>query len=155
VSGYVREFVRDAQLLGFSFIGYSGSGHLLFYNPDIRAHYSAAYSPSDWRSRRNATAALERLSGRRLPRPNNGHHRHRRQPQLDTRLSPTERQTGEKVAALVAEAESVRARIGDLAAEPTRNAVAEMRRAINRFEHLRCRLAQLHRIIPPIDGTAL
>jgi hypothetical protein len=155
MSGYVREFLRDAELLGFSFIGHSGSGHLLFYSPDTGAHYSAAYSPSDWRSRRNAIAQLERLSGRRLPRHKNGKHRHRRQTPLDTTLTPVEQRTAEKVAALQAEAEVLRRRVEHLAAQPTRAAAAETRCVLTEYEHLRRRLAQLHHIIDPIEGTAL
>jgi hypothetical protein len=155
MSGYVREFLRDAELLGFSFIGFSGSNHLLFFNPDSGAHYSAACSPSDWRSRRNAIAQLERLSGRKLPRHKNGKHRHHRQTQLDTTLTPVEQRAAEKVAALVEEATSVRRRVEHLAAQPTRAAAAETRRALTKYEHLRRRLAQLHHIIDPIEGTVL
>jgi hypothetical protein len=151
---YLREMLDQAEKLGFTPVGRAGNGHVRLRNADTGDRYSAAFSPSDRRSLRNTIAQLERLSGRKLPRDNSGKHRHRRQPQLDVTLSPAEQRASELVAALVAEAESVRRRIGHLAAEPTRDAVAEMRRAIAKFEHLRWRLAQRHHIVDPI-GAAL
>jgi hypothetical protein len=153
MTSYLHDLLDQAGKLGFIPVGRAGSGHVRLRNTATGAHYSAAFSPSDPRSLRNAIAHLERLSGRKLPRDNSGKHRHRRQTQLDTTLSPAEQQASKQVAALVAEAESVRRRIGHLAAEPTRDAVAEMRRAIAKYTHLRRRLAQLHHIIDPIEVT--
>jgi len=56
------------------------------------------------------------------------------------------------VAALLEEADSVHRRIEYLMTEPTRDAAAEMRRALAKHEHLRRRLAHLHRNIDPIEG---
>jgi hypothetical protein len=67
-----RQFLKSAAQLGFVFVGYNGRGHLRLHNPDIGVHYFAAKSPSDWRSHRNAIVAMQRLSGRKLPR--NGKH---------------------------------------------------------------------------------
>lgn len=67
-----QKFLKSAEQLGFILIGYTGRGHLRLHNPDIGVHYFAAYSPSDWRAGRNAIAAMQRLSGRKLPR--NGKH---------------------------------------------------------------------------------
>jgi hypothetical protein len=153
MSSYLRDLLDQAEKLGFTAVGRTGNGHVRLRNNAIGADYSAAFSPSDQRSLRNAIAQLERLSGRKLPRDNSGKHRHRRQSQLDTTLSPAEQQASELVAALIAEAESVRRRIGQLAAEPTRDAIAEMRRAITKYEHLRRRLRQLHHHIDPIEAT--
>jgi hypothetical protein len=61
-----RQFLKSAEQLGFMFTGLTGRGHLRLHNPDIGVHYYAAYSPSDWRSHRNAIAAMQRLSGRKL-----------------------------------------------------------------------------------------
>jgi len=148
----LRQFLHDAQQLGFVFAGYSGGNHVRLHNPDTGDHYSAAYTPSDWRSRRNAIATLERLSGRKLPRQRNGKHQHRKVSQLDTTLSPAERRASDQVAALVEEAESVHRRIKYLASKQTRDAAAEMRRALAKYGHLRRRLEQLHRIIPPVES---
>jgi hypothetical protein len=151
MSSYLRDLLDQAEKLGFTAVGRAGNGHVRLRNAATGDHYSAAFSPSDPRTLQNTLAQLERLSGRKLPRPNSGKHRYRRQSQLDITLSPGEQRASELVAELVAEAESVRARIGQLAAEPTRDAVAEMRRAIAKFEHLRRRLRELHHPVDPIE----
>src|SRR5437588_800 len=79
-------------------------------------------TPSDWRSRRNTIADLQRIAGRKLPRQNAGKHRHRRQAQLSTSLSPAERRASDLVAELVDEAGALRRRIGELIAEPASRA---------------------------------
>jgi hypothetical protein len=148
----LRHFLADAEQLGFHFTGYDGRNHVRLHNPDTGHHYSAAYTPSDWRSRRNAIAALERLSGRKLPRKKNGKYQHRRQIQLVTELSPAEERACHQVAALLEEAGSVRRRIDYLTTKTTRDAAAEMRRALAKYGHLRHRLEQLHHAIPRITG---
>jgi hypothetical protein len=150
-AGYLPDFLAQAKLLGFTLDGHTGRGH-----PRLR-HRSGgtvtiARTPSDYRSTRNALATLERLSGRKLPRQSNGKHRHRRQPQLDTALSPAEKQASEQVDALVAEADSLRHRFAELAAAPTRGAAIEARRVLSRYGHLRRLLAQHHHIIDPLIG---
>jgi hypothetical protein len=148
----LREFLRDAAQLGFVAVGRDGAGHVRLHNPDTGHRYSAAYTPSDWRSHRNAIATLERLSGRKLPRQRNGKHRHRKVSQLlDTTLSPAERRASDQVAALLEEADSVHRRIKYLADEQTRNAAGEMRRALAKYGHLRDRLEALHHSIPPVN----
>jgi hypothetical protein len=153
MSSYLHDLLDQAGKLGFTPDGRDGNGHVRLRNTDTGDLYSAAFSPSDQRSLRNTIAHLERLSGRKLPRPNSGKHKYRRQSQLDTTLSPAEQQASELVAGLVDEVESVRARIGQLATEPTRDAVAEMRRAIAKFEHLRRQLRRLHHHVDPIGAT--
>jgi hypothetical protein len=153
MSSYLHDLLDQAGKLGFTPDGRDGRGHVRLRNADTGDLYSVAFSPSDRRSLRNSISHLERLSGRKLPRDNSGKHQHRRQSQLDTTLSPAEQQASELVAALVAEAESVRRRIGQLAAVPTRDAIAEMPRAIAKYAHLRRRLAQRHHIIDPIEAT--
>jgi hypothetical protein len=148
------ELIKAAAALGFEFVGYNGSNHPVFHNADTGQRYSAAFTPSDYRSTRNAIASMERMSGRKLPRPNNGKYRHRRQTQLDTKLSPAEQRASEKVAALLEEAASVRRRIDYLTANPTRDTADEARRAIAKYGHLRRRLAQMHHHIDPIEAAA-
>jgi hypothetical protein len=153
MSSDLRQFLTAAKQLGFTFDGFDGRNHVRLHNPDTGDRYSAAFSPSDWRSTRNALAALQRLSGRRLPRQRNGKYRHHPQPQLDTTQSAAEKRASVRVAALMEEAESVRRRIEHLAAEPTHSAIAEMRRALAKFERLRLRLAQMHHHIDQIGNT--
>ena len=153
MSGYLREFLKDAELLGFTFAGYDGNNHVRLRNEATGATYPAPFSPSDWRSCKNNIAALERMSGRKLPRQRTGKYRHRRQTQLVTELSPAEQQTSGQVAALLEEADSVRRRIAQLVAEPSRDAAAEARRAIAKYSQLRRRLEQLHHVLPPITAA--
>ena len=150
----LRDFLKDAEQLGFEFDGYNGGGHVRLRNPDTGHTYAAAFTPSDHRSRRNSIAGLQRLSGQRLPRQKTGKHRHRRQVRLDTTLSVAEKQASNQVAALVEEAGWIRRRIDHLTAEPTtRNAAAEVRRHLTRYRHLRSHLRRLHHNIPAIVGT--
>ena len=111
-AGYLPEFLAQAEQLGFSLDGHTGHGHPRLRNGNGDS-VVIARTPSDFRSRRNALALLERLSGRKLPRSNSGKHRHRRQTQLDTTLSPTEKVASEQVDALVAEADSLRRRFAE------------------------------------------
>ncbi len=151
-AGYLPEFIAQAERLGFRLDGHTGDGHPRLRNGKGDS-VVIARTPSDFRSARNALATMERLSGRKLPRPHSGHYRHRRQPQLSTTLSPTEIQKSGEVDALVAEADSLRLRFADLAAAPSRDSAVEARKVLTRHEHLRRRLAQLHHIIDPIGGT--
>jgi hypothetical protein len=152
VKGELRALLKDAQLLGFTFDGWDGSGHIRLRSEQADVRYSVPATPSDRRGYRNSVAGLERLSGRKLPRPNSGKHRHRRQPRLDTTLSPTETEKSSEVDALVAEADSLRQRFAELAVTPTRDAAIEARRVLSRYEHLRRLLAQRHHIINPLIG---
>jgi hypothetical protein len=152
-NGDLRQFLRDAEQLGFAFAGYTGSNHLRLYSADTGHRYVAAFTPSDWRSNRNAIAAMERLSGRKLPRQRSGKPRHHKQTQLNTALSQAEQRTSAQVAALVEEAGALRRQIDHLmAARPTRAAATEARQALTKYENLRSRLGRLHHVIPPIGG---
>lgn len=67
-----REIIELAAQLDFTFVGYDGNGHIeLKHKSGARA--TVASTPSDYRSRRNELATLERIAGRKLPRV-----RHRR-----------------------------------------------------------------------------
>jgi hypothetical protein len=65
VKGELRTFLKDVQLLGWSFVGYGGNSH-----PHLQhtsgARYVLSLSPSDRHGRRNALADLERVAGIRL-----------------------------------------------------------------------------------------
>lgn len=64
-----NEVARAATALGFKFAGYDGSGHVVWKHPNGARHSTPA-SPSEYRGVRNAIAALERLAGLKLERPN-------------------------------------------------------------------------------------
>jgi hypothetical protein len=152
MSSYLHDLAEVAGQLGFTFVGRDGNGHIRLRHTATGELCSAPFTPSDRRGWANTIARLERLSGRKLPRQNNGKYRHRKQPRLDTTLTFAEKRASRQVAALLAEAASVRRRIDYLAAKPTRDAADETRRAITKYEHLRQRLEQLHRIIDPIEA---
>jgi hypothetical protein len=69
-----RDFLKTAEQLGFEFVRKTGSGHMRLYNAEIGRHYTASFSPSDWRGRRNSIADMQRIAGRKLAR--NGKHSH-------------------------------------------------------------------------------
>jgi hypothetical protein len=150
MSSYQKAILKDAERLGFAFDGFDGDGHIRLRHQQAGIRYSLAATPGDVRSYRNALSAMERLSGRRLPRPNNGHYRHRRQPRLSTELSPTEAEKSREVDDLVAEADALRRRFAELMAAPSRAAAVEARSVLARHEHLRRLLAQCHRIVDPL-----
>lgn len=60
--GELREFLKDAEKLGWHFEGMDGNGHPRLHNPTTGDRYSAPLSPSDWRSRKNALADLKRIA---------------------------------------------------------------------------------------------
>lgn len=60
-----REIVLLARAIGWSFIGYTGSNHLLLVHEN-GSRYTLAATPSSRRNRANAVAMLERLSGRKI-----------------------------------------------------------------------------------------
>lgn len=150
MSGYLQAILKDAGQLGFAFDGFDGNGHIRLRHEQVGARYSMAATPGDVRSYRNALSAMERLSGRRLPRANAGKYRYRRQPRLSTELSPAEVERSREVDDLVAEADLLQCRFAELVAAPSRAAAAEARSVLARHEHLRRLLAQCHRIIDPL-----
>lgn len=65
----VREFIKKAELLGFTLRpGSNGGGHIVLDHPN--GTYTSASTPGDYRGMRNALADLERVAGQKLPRPN-------------------------------------------------------------------------------------
>lgn len=149
----LRQFLSSAEQLGYTFVGLNGGGHPILHNETTGVSYCVPSTPSDWRSMQNCMADIERLAGRKLPRPNAGHYRHRRQRQLDTRLSDAEKQRGSQVEALAMEAESLRRRFEELTFDAKLSNVDEARAVVRRFEHIRRVLSSAHRIIPSIESV--
>lgn len=72
---HVRELELQANQLGFEFAGYTGSGHIRFRHVEFLVTYIASASPSCRHTGINALKEMERLSGVKLPRRGQGHHR--------------------------------------------------------------------------------
>ncbi len=60
-----REIIIAARQIGWSHVGFSGSGHPRLVHEN-GARYTIAATPSDRRNRANALAMLEKLAGVRL-----------------------------------------------------------------------------------------
>jgi hypothetical protein len=155
------EFLDAARQLGFIYEGQTNGNHVRLRNKRTGQIYTTALTPSDWRSRRNCLADLERISGRKLPRPNAAHYKkQRRRPVLDTQKTRTEQQSCEHVDELVQEAETLRRRFYELVEEVQDEhytffhfaLVMEARKTLLRYEHLRRVLADWHRVIPAIES---
>jgi hypothetical protein len=152
----LRQFLNAAEQLGFEFVGYDGNNHLRLRNNETGDSYSTALTPSEYRSRRNALADLERISGRKLPRANAGHYRgQRRRAMMDTERSKAERQRGHEVEKLVTEAEELHQRFHQLAEVAVKDyaVITEARKVLLRYEDIRLILAESHRIIPSIESV--
>lgn len=69
-----RQLLEQAQLLGFvADDQLDGSGHIVLRHPNGVTRIAS--SPSDHRGDKNAIANMERIAGRKLPRPKSGRHR--------------------------------------------------------------------------------
>ena len=108
MNGNTREFLDAAGKLGWSYAGIDGRGHIRLHHQASGQSYSASLTPSEYRSRRNTLADLERLSGRKLPRPNAAHHRHKRQPITAMRRSEEEERQLRIIDGLIREADEIR-----------------------------------------------
>lgn len=60
-----REIVVLASQIGWECVGYTGSNHLKMIH-ETGAVYILAATPSSYRNKANALAALERLAGRKI-----------------------------------------------------------------------------------------
>lgn len=149
--GWLREFCKKVEPLGFTFDGYHGSGHPRFYCAEKDIHVTTALTPSDWRAERNSLAEMERISGRKIHRDNAGHYRHRRHAESDFRTTGHEREVSRQCEELLAECDSMRNRFALLAAQNTRTAAEEAKRLVAKFNHHKERLAEMHRHIPPLS----
>lgn len=157
--GFVRELCDKAEQLGFKFTGYNGNNHPHFYNAAKNIHYTTSCTPSDWRVVRNSIAEMERLSGRKLPRPNAGKFRHVRVTQMVTNQSDKEREVAGEVESLVAESQTLARRwdeIVNTATHGRRDSIPlrrEAERIARKYGHIRTILASdFYRVIPPITG---
>jgi len=149
-----RELLPKLQMLGFEVVGQDGAGHHRLYHADTDTHTSISATPSDWRGRRNELARLERVAGRKLPRPNAAHYRHQRVTVTEMTMSPIEKQAIEQIDELLAQAAEIRQQWTQVIAGPTnRDTAAAARKVLDRYEDVRDALAALHRTIPPIDGS--
>lgn len=149
-----RELLHQAKQLGFRFIETTGSGHLRLRHDDTGAEYIAPATGSDWRGNRNAISEMERLSGRKLVRPNAAHYRHtNRQPNNLTRRTDKEEAASRRARHLEAKAAELQ-QLWDEAitsAPPiSRAAAATARKVMQEYEEIRASLAKMHRVIPPL-----
>ena len=151
---WLKEFAETkAAPLGFEFVGLQGSSHPRFYNADKNVYFTSALTPSDWRGEKNAVADMERLSGRKLPRPNAAHYKHKpRGSGFGTVQSSWERQMLGNLDSAMTDAEGIRTKIIDLFEEGSIQAANECRRLLARFQAIREFLADNGRHIPPITG---
>ena len=148
---FLRDFNRKAEMLGFKYVGLTGTSHPRYHNADVDAWVVAALTPSDWRSQKNTLSQMERLSGRKLPRSNSGHFRNVRVKQLDTTLSAVEAHSVDRIDTLLGQAEQLQQAWTELIAGPAnRTAAADARDILENYENVRRELAKLHRIIPPL-----
>jgi len=147
MDGDIREFLNTVGKIGWSMVGYDGNNHLRLHHVATNQYHSVAFTPSDYRSRRNSLAVLERLAGRKIPRPNAAHHRHHKQPITAMQRSYEEQRRSVEVDDLVAEADELRQAWDALAHDPRPEDVPEARRIIKRYEHIRAVLATRYRII--------
>lgn len=148
-----RELVKLAELLGFDEVQVTKHGHPRFYNRTIDRFYVASFTPSDWRSRKNAIAEMERMAGRKLPRQSAGKIRHQRARVSDLRMTAGEQAAGNQADAMACRAERLRSEIADLIAEDTNAAYCAAVPRAREFEDIRARLEQqFHRIIPPLSA---
>ena len=68
MNGDIREFLNTVGKIGWTMVGYDGNNHLRLHHVATGHFHSVAFTPSDYRSRRNSLAILERLAGRKIPR---------------------------------------------------------------------------------------
>lgn len=125
VNSQAREVVDLSALLGFTFEGYDGSGHVVLSLPDGR-RTSIPATPSEYRGRRNTIAALERMSGRKLPRANHRRSRKSFAVKADPEVEASRRRHAETFAARAAERDAARE------SEKRRQAAAEAEAAAER-----------------------
>jgi len=147
MNGDIREFLNTVGKIGWTMVGYDGNNHLRLHHVATGHFHSVAFTPSDYRSRRNSLAILERLAGRKIPRPNAAHHRHSKQPITTMQRSDEERRRSEEINNLVAEAGELHQAWDALVHDPRPEDVPEARRIVKRYEHIRAVLAARHRII--------
>lgn len=149
-----RNLLKSAHQLGFDFLEFDGNGHPKLKHRDTGDTVTVAYTPSDWRSHKNSIALLERISGRKLPRPKAGHYRHTRVQSVKLKRTRAEAKAADTVDRLLTETQALQQQWDRLVTEPsTRENADEARGVLARYDHLRTILAGYHRILPPITGV--
>lgn len=147
MNGDTREFLNVVGKIGWNMVGFDGNNHIRLYHVATGQYYSAAFTPSEYRSRRNSLADLERLAGRKLPRPNAGRHRHHRQSVTAMQRSREEQRRIVEIDALVTEADELRQAWNEIAGSARPEDIPEARRILKRYQHIRELLATRYRII--------
>ncbi|AFO10174.1 hypothetical protein TAJ_50 [Mycobacterium phage Taj] len=148
-----RELVKLAALLGFDEVQVTKRGHPRFYNRDIDRFYVASFTPSDWRSRKNAVGEMERMSGRKVPRQKAGKIRHQQAHRSNLRMTAREQAASTEADDLEHRAEELRSEIADLIAEGTNAAYCAAAPRAREFADIRLQLEQrYYRIIPPLSA---
>lgn len=141
------DMLAKAERLGFRFVGHDGRNHLRLVHEN--GEYSIANTPSDWRTRANELAALERIAGRKLERH---HHRRSRKNITMSGFSVTGTHTDGAVAARIAELndihEAQRIEWEALIANPTRDAALRARDLLHQIARVEADLERLHQ---PVD----
>jgi hypothetical protein len=148
----LAEFTKTVAQIGFSFTGFDGNGHPR-YRHSSGVELSVSYTPSDYRSRRNELARMERIAGQKVPRCRSGRYTFKPATTLNVVRSVRERATGASVDDMVAEASQLRQRFETLTCDPSVDNVEEARTILLRYNDLRLVLETKHRIIPSINGV--
>lgn len=146
------DFIKTVGTIGFAYIGRDGQNHPRFQHTNGE-QYSVALTPSDYRSRRNALATMERIAGQRVARQRSGKYKFKPPTTLSVTKSEREQRACRNVEDMVATAEKLRKRFTYLTTEPTVAAIEEARSILRRYNDLRLVLATKHRIIPDINGV--
>lgn len=151
----LREFLAAAAKIGFVLDGWDGKGHPRLRHTASGVTTSVARTPSDHRSRLNELARLERLSGRKLPRDNAAHYRHKRHTISNYTQGDAERAASARVTNLLGRAAALRRQWAALTTNTaTRGDAAAARSVLDDFAAIRNELAELHRHIPPITDES-
>lgn len=147
----VRELVEKAKLIGFHNTGKDGNGHYVLVNENGQTQRVPS-TPSEYRSLDNAVSAMERKSGRKIPRQNAAKYSYKRVRSSDFSRSSSEHMGIERRNKVIDEAEALRHEIYELAAGPiTRGSASRARRLIERFGQKRDLLNQHCCVIPDLN----
>ncbi len=150
---FLREFSRQAALLGFVFDGISGSGHPRYKSHETGHVYTTGLTPSDVRARMNALADMEKMVGRKLARKNAGKHRHHRVVSTSYTRTVSERVSSERIDRLLTQADRIRREWNELVADTDLSAAAQARSLMHSYEDVRRQLESMYRIIPSLHSV--
>ena len=128
----------------------SGGSHVKLYNAEKNLTYYTSASPSDNRYERNALNDMERMSGRRLPRPNAAKYKTVKVTTTTMRMSDTETAAVAHTDELLAQADKLRGIWNNIIATSNRTHANVARLVLSEYEEIRSALSDKHRIIPPL-----